>query len=59
MEQVTIFGVAYYYANSAVPSHVQHRMNFFTGKYGNNLDLSAPSYVRHRANYLLRKFGII
>ena len=55
MFQLTVFGVGYYVDPTAIPKWVYHKLSFYVGKFGENLDVS-PAWVRHGANFLAAKF---
>jgi len=59
MEFALVFGVNYYYSVDAVPKFVQHRMNFLTTRYGNNLDAQAPVWAKHNAARLMTRYGAL
>lgn len=57
MQFVVVFGISYYVIEGVMPEYAFHRMNFLTGKFGDNLDATGPFWARHRANFLLKKYG--
>ncbi len=58
MQFVLCFGNNYYYDTTSVPAFVQHKVSFFVGKWGADLDTGGPTAAAHRANFLLRKWGL-
>lgn len=59
MQFVLVFGTNYYYANSAVPTFVQHFIQWGVNRYGNDFDTSAPMWIRKKADRLMKRFGLL